>query len=395
MNNDNYGKACGYTFVSDERAMESRRTIIRGCALVAIAVLSFAAFMSWRGYFAGWIGIGKSDAWKNVSGSYECFPFKVRDGKGFVYQGVNYDDPCEPVITRRDWTITRQGRTYVLYDVNPGDMKPNAFKDQFEESLWIGLLGDDGGIVRKLKLATGVKDISGVKRASGGAYVSATAVDGSKRLIALRFPRPWPELKTTGDVWKDFEMRMERRNDELWEDWPGNESGYAADWVSCRMETLLHDEYRKAIEVLKASAPNDACKAELASELTMAMAQAEKIVGDPSAEAGNVHWGNFYERVSLERTMEPYLRNWLEAAGNPKSWETVHSATGMIHGVSFAATSGVAVITVADDQVQLLRLSPANVMEADGGYSIHYEITEPLVMDSGYRVEQGILTIPK
>ena len=381
-------------FDSENKAIQSRSTM-RRLAFVAIAALAVAAFMSWRGYFAGWIGIGKSDAWKNVSGSHECFPFKVRDGKGFVYQGANYDNPCDPVVTRRDWTITRQGRTYVLFDVNPGDMEPNGFKDQFNESLWIGLLGDDGEIVRKIKLATGVKGVSGVKRASGGAYVSATAFDGSKRLIALRFPRPWPELRTTGDAWKDFEMRMERRNDELWEDWPGNGSGYAADWVSKRMEALLDDEYRKAIEVLKASAPDDARRAELDSELTMAMTQAGNIVGDSYAEAGNVHWGNFYERFSLERTMEPYLRNWLEAAGNPKGWETVHGATGMIHGVSFAATSGVAVITVNDDQVQLLRLSPANVMEADGVYSIHYEITKPLVMDSGYRVEQGTISIPK
>ena len=73
----------------------------------------------------------------------------------------------------------------------------------------------------------------------------------------------------------------------------------------------------------------------------------------------------------------------------------MHSATGMIHGVSFAATSGVAVITMDDDQVHLLRLSPANVKENDGAYSIHYEITKPLVMDSGYKVEQGTLTIPK
>lgn len=349
MNNDNYGKACGYTFVSDERAMESRRTIIRGCALGALAVLSVVVFLSWRGYRPCWGSVGNSDAWRDISGTNECFPFKVRDGKGFVYQGKNYDDPFDPVLTRADWTISQGGRTYVLFDINPGDMDASMFKDVFDESLWIGLLGKKGEVVSKIRLATGVKDISGIRRALRiGAYVSATKADGSKTIIPLRFPEPWPVLRPTGDVWKDFQLRQKRLMDQLWEDWPDNGSGYAADWVSLRLEEKMEEEYRKAIDALKAAAPSETRRAELDAEYEMARSFAWDFAGDSSATAANVHWGNFCDRTIRGQTMEVYLRNWLEAAENPDGWETVRRAKGTLYGVDFAATSGVAVISVSD-----------------------------------------------
>lgn len=295
------------------------------------------------------------------------------------------------------------------------------FEDEFEESLWIGLVGDGGKIVRKVRLATGVKDISGVRRAFGGAYVSATTADGTRRRIALRFPRPWPELKPSGDVWRDFEARMERLSDELWEDWPDNESGYASDWVSHRFDEAMMNEYRKAIETLKASATTDMRRDELDAELSMALATtAEDIVGS-FAGAGNVHWGNFHERVSLEMAMEPYLRNWLEAAANPENWDVVRNAKGTLHGVEFAATSGVAVITVPTSWVYkrwaekdgkdpeainptidegnpekwklLVRLSPAHVSRNGDEVSTDYDIIAPGIMDSGYDVGHGTVAI--
>lgn len=392
-------------------------------AIGVASLLAVAAFLWWRGYFAGLICVGRSEAWRNITGSHECFPFRVENGKGFVYDGPNYDNPEMPVATRPDWTVSRLGRTYVLYDVDPANMEPSMFEDEFEESLWIGLVGDDGKIVRKIRLATGVKKISGIRYELGGgvAYVTATSVDGWKRIIPLRFPEPWPELKPTGDVWRDFEARMERLDDELWEEWPDNESGYAADWVSSRYDEAMMNEYRKAIEMLKASAPTDTRRAELDAELSMALAMTADDVEGSFAEAANVHWGNFYERVMFERAMEPYLRNWLEAAANPENWDTVRNAKGTLHGVEFAVTSGVAVITVPTSWVYkrwaekdgedpdaidpnidegnpnkwklLVRLSPARVLRNGDVVSTDYDIIAPDIMDSGYDVGQGTVEI--
>jgi hypothetical protein len=214
---------------------------------------------------------------------------------------------------------------------------------------------------------------------------------------------------------------MQRLDDELWEEWPDNESGYAADWVSSRFDAAMMNEYRKAIETLKAVAPDDTRRAELDAELSMALAMTADDVEGSFAEAANVHWGNFYERVTFERAMEPYLRNWLEAAANPENWDTVRNAKGTLHGVEFAATSGVAVITVPTSWVYkrwaekdgedpdaigpnidegnpnkwklLVRLSPARVLRNGDVVSTDYDIIAPDIMDSGYDVGQGTVEI--
>ncbi len=439
----------GYEVESDCRESMSRRGRARRVAIACAMMLVLAAFAWWRGYLPCWGSVGSSDAWRNVSGTDECFPFRVRDGKGFVYQGKNYDDPCDPVVTRPDWTIAQGGRTYVLFEIDPGNMEPSGFHGVFQESLWIGLLGEDGEVVRKIRLATGVKDISGIRRAlRTGAYVSATRADGVETVIPLRFPKPWPALKPTGDAWKDFERRQNRLVDKLWEDWPGNASGYAADWVSARIEEEMEKECRSAIDALKAVAPTDARRDELESEFNMARRYAWASAGDSSATAFNVHWGNFTDRMTRERVMESYLRNWLEARENPPVWEIVRGATGTLHGVEFAATSGVAIISVPgawvarrwngepepetppaerveaadlnssgksespdqpansdndDDEAEtdwrteawqlLLRLSPKKVHRESGAVFADYELVAPDVQDSGYMVEKGRIII--
>lgn len=386
------------------RGMPRRRTLVAAAVVLAVAT----GILWWRGYFPGWGAVGRSDAWRNISGTDECFPFTVKDGKGFIYQGTDYDNPTDPVVTRADWTITRGGRTFVLYEINPygsalgtldddfepDDFDPGISDDEIWESLWIGLLGENGEIVRKKKLATGVKEISGIRSALFfGFYVTAKKANGSRTAIFLKFPKPWPALKQSGDVWSNFKERMERLDDELWEDWPDNESGYAADWVSNRLEEKLGVEYRKAIDALKAMAATENRRAELEEELSMAINFAWDTAGDSHSTADNVHWGNFNDRMTRERTMEVYLRNWLEAAENQENWEIIRNAKGSLHGVSFAATSGVAVVTMPFKKWQLLlRLSPAKVSHENGAILVEYDLIAPCVQDSGYMVEQG--TVP-
>lgn len=191
-----------YRFEGEVKSRAVWRRKERRRAIGVAALLVVAASAWWRLGFAGSAGVGESEAWRNITGSHECFPFRVENGKGFVYEGPNYDDPETPVLTRPDWTIVKSGKTYVLYDIDPGNVEPSMFQDEFDESLWIGLVGDDGRIVRKKKLATGVKNISGIRRTliGGGAYVFATSACGLMRPIPLRFPKPWPKLKLTGDV---------------------------------------------------------------------------------------------------------------------------------------------------------------------------------------------------
>ena len=393
--------------------------------LWAVAILiAVAGFLLWHGDLAGWVSVGQSNAWRNFTGTHETFPFRVENGKGFVYQGPNYDDPVEPVVSRPDWTISRFGRTYVLFDVNPGDMEPSMFQGEFKESLWIGLLDGEGKVVRKTRLATGVKNITGVRYGGrSGAFVRAKAADGSKRSIALTFPAPLPEWKPSGDAWRDYERRQERLETLLWEDWPDNGSGYATDWVTKRLEEALNAECRAAIEALKAAAPSDARRNELDAERESAMSLAWMIAGDSSAEAANVHWGNATDRMTRERAKIIYLRNWLEARDHPDGWEVVRGATGELYGMPFAATSGVAVLTVSEDWLWrrwdgkpepeadeatppsadtepeseksqvLLRLSPADIRKDGDSFSVFYDLVAPECQDSGYKVGKGRLVL--
>ena len=155
----------------------------------------------------------------------------------------------------------------------------------------------------------------------------------------------------------------------------------------------MEEEYRKAIDALKAAAPSETRRAELDAEYEMARSFAWDFAGDSSATAANVHWGNFCDRTIRGQTMEVYLRNWLEAAGQPDGWETVRRARGTLYGVDFAATSGVAVISVSD-RTLLLRLSPMRLHEKGGEVFAAYDLIAPEVLEaSSYMVEQGRVRI--
>lgn len=146
--------------------------------------------------------------------------------------------------------------------------------------------------------------------------------------------------------------------------------------------------------------------------------------------------------------MEVYLRNWLEAAGNSNGWETVRRTKGILHGVDFAATSGVAIISVPTEWVErrrrgepepeggsgistgpkasssdvgdistvsrnssnndeispeydqpaetwilMIRLSPSKVSKNDDGVFTCYELIAPDILNSGYMLENGTIQI--
>jgi uncharacterized protein YdbL (DUF1318 family) len=340
-----------------------------------------------------------ADAWKNLRGTHECFPFHLENGEGFEYEGKNYDDPCSPVVSRTDWVVSDQGRTFVLYDVNPGDLEPGIFHKQYHESLWIALVDAEGNVQRKIKLATGVKDISGVQRGSGGAhFVSATGVSGEKTNIALRFPEPWPPLEPTGDAWEDFQKRKARKYDELEEDWPGNGSGMAADWMSLRLEEWLDGEYDRVMTAVEKLARNE----EEAKQVREGRFTAYALIAEKDAcedqDVANVHWGNTMDRVDREQYLQPFFQNWVEAIEHPDGWAAVNNARGSFRGEDFQATNGVAILGApdwiknsehSDCYHRLLRLAPARVREEGGKVHVGFDIIDPWVMDSGWLAGKG------
>ena len=371
--------------------------------------------------------VGGSDAWKDAHGRHESFPWRLENGSGFDYEGPNCDRPCSPVVSRPDWTVSDKGRTYLLYEFEPGNMGPGMFPGEYDESLWIGLTDERHAVVRKIKLATGVTEISGIRNGLRGPFVTAVAASGTKTNIALRFPEPWPPLQPSGSAWGDFERRRNRLLEDLWEDWPGNGSGYAADWVSARMDEDLDREWRAAVEALKAAAPDDARRAELDAEAAAILSLVRGRSDGAGDEAGTVHWSNFTDRVVREQAMEPFLRNWLEASDDPAGWEAVRSATGTFGGEPFAATGGVAVLSLprawiaerwrtppdaagpetkvlrdrtgansdgAERTTVLLRLAPAGAVRDGNSVRADYEATVPDVMDSGRLVERGTISLP-
>ena len=399
--------------------MKTRTTFfVFACAAAVVA----GAWWFWRAREAR-VTVGGSDAWKNAHGTHESFPWRIEDGKGFVYQGARFDDPCEPVVSRPDWIVSKDGRTYILYEVDPGNRKEGMFRGEYAESLWIGLLGEGGEVVAKSRLATGVADVSGVLLGGSSLpYVAATAPDGSRTAVPLRFPRARPELKPTGHAWRDFDRRRKRLESRPWDDWTGNGSGYAADRVTARAEGALFDECRAAVEALQAAASTGARRAELAAELAAAMKLAWEISGDSSGTALNVHWGNVADRQTREQALEPFLRNWLEAVDHPEEWEAVRSARGTFLGESFVATNGIAVLgepewireyaqpveaappasaDPADPDApeeplgregvchRLLRLAPERVKRTDEGLLVGFDVLDPWVMDSWSRPGSG------
>lgn len=82
-----------------------------------LALLCLAAMMA--GCSGGGGAPENADAWRNIRGTHECFPFRIENGQGFEYEGINNDDPCTPIVSRADWVISEPERTFVLYDVDP------------------------------------------------------------------------------------------------------------------------------------------------------------------------------------------------------------------------------------------------------------------------------------
>lgn len=336
----------------------------------------------------------RAGAWLDIRGTHESFPFRVENGKGFEYEGEKYDDPCTPIITRADWVVIREGRTFVLYEVDPGNLEPNGFYRQFYESLWCGLVDDEGNVVRKTKLATGVKDISGIQ-GRGDAFVSATTTTGERTNIILRFPEPWPPLEPTGDAWLDFVQREERKVEELWEDWPDNGSGMAADWVSLRLEAWLSEEYSRAMAGAEALASDEDAARQVREGWNTALALLAECNAEDE-EPANVHWGNFCDREDRARYLKPFLQNWLEAADHPAGWETVRNAHGTFLGEEFHATNGIAILDGPQGPSRchrILRLSPAQVREEEGETLVGFDLIAPWVMDSGWLAGTGDLRI--
>ena len=351
------------------------------------------------------------DAWKNFHGTHECFPFRVENGQGFEYEGEKYDDPCSPIVSRADWVVVRDGLTFVLYDVDPGNLEPNGFhymneeSEEFEkaylESLWIGLLGDDGEVVRKNRLGTGLRDISGIQTGSDGRdQVTALDAQGQKRTIPLKYPLPWPPLEQKGSAWDRYNERIQREADRIGEDWPGNASGYAAQWQDNALQSFLDKERRQAVETLRTRPMTKACRACLEREPDrswMLAWEASEGVGD---QAGNVHWASVVASEERDRFIYPFLRNWFEGFEHPGGWMLVCNARGEFNGETFTATNGVALVGLEGwkkrfpdeegmGQWGLLRLAPELVRKEEGKTFVGFELIMPQFMDSAWKAGHG------
>lgn len=353
----------------------------------------------------------QAGAWKNFHGTHECLPFRVENGKGFDYVGEKYDEPCTPIVSRADWVTFLDGWTFVLYDVDPGNLEPNMFhymdeetgefKKGYQESLWIGLLGEDGEIVRKKRLGMGVRDISGIQTgADGRDFVTALDAEGRTRTIPLIYPFPWPPLDTKGSAWERYEKRVEREIERTWEDWPDNASGYAAQWQDNARQSFLGKERQQAVETLRMRPMTKACRACLEGEpdrTWMLSWEATEGVADQSC---NVHWGQVVASEKREHFMYPYLRNWIEGFEHPGGWMLVCNARGEFNGETFTATNGVALVGLegwknrgreeeAIDQWGLLRLAPEQVRKEDGKTFVGFELIMPQFMDSAWKAGYG------
>jgi hypothetical protein len=353
----------------------------------------------------------RAGAWKNFHGTHESLPFRVENGKGFDYTGENHDEPSTPIVSREDWVVVREGRTYVLYEVDPGNLEPNGFHymdeetEEFEkaynESLWIGLLGEDGEIVRKTRLGTGLRDISGIQTgADGRDQVTALDAQGRKRTIPLKYPLPWPPLDQKGCAWERYNERIQREVNRIGEDWPGNASGYAAQWQDNAMQPFLDKERRQAVETLRTRPMTKACRACLEREPDrswMLAWEATEGVGD---QAGNVHWGSVVASEERDRFVYPFLRNWLEGYEHPGGWMLVCNARGEFNGETFTATNGVALVGLDGwnkrlreeeeiDRWGLLRLAPERVRKEDGRTFVEFELIMPQFMDSAWKAGHG------
>ena len=350
---------------------------LKGCGMVLVAA----------GVFAGGVlparGDGqvqqqaekgdRAEVWRNAWGTDRTFPFWLEEGRSSEKSSVD-------VRSRADWVVEEGGRTYLVYERDPDNREP-------DEALWIGLVGEDGEILRKILLAAEVKDISGVRRKEGGgAYVEATDKEGERRRIPLRYPEPWPELDTDGGAWDQYLARIMRLEARLWEDWPDSGSGYAAEHVSVWIRDARKEECARAVERLRAAGIPEPCRAELEGEPERTEARAREMVGDSSAMAYSQHWANVEDIAALENYMSPHLQNWCEGADHPEAWARVCGAEGEFRGEAFRATNGVALLGWKEEEGNewrvlggwwLVRLAPEQVREEDGKTRVGFELLEP------------------
>lgn len=111
--------------------------------------------------------------------------------------------------------------------------------------------------------------------------------------------------------------------------------------------------------------------------------------------------------------MEACLRTWLEATKDLDGWKAVRSATGTLHGKTFAATGGVAAVTLPSRWIQdqlgqtgdpwedespelpvLIRLSPKGVVRNEDSISVPFELLGPFaVRETPDEIEAGTIDI--
>lgn len=362
---------------------------LKGCGVVLVAVRVFAGGVlvaRGDGEVQPQTEKGeKTEVWRNAWGTDRTFPFRLEEGRSTEESSVD-------VLSRADWVVEEGGRTYLLYERDPDNREP-------DEALWIGLVGEDAEILRKILLAAEVKDISGVRRdEGGGAYVEATDGEGTRQRIPLRYPEPWPELETDGGAWNGYLARIMRLEARLWEDWPDSGSGYAAEHVSAWVEDARKEECAKVVERLRAAGIPESCQAELEGEPGRTEARAREMVGDSSAMAYSQHWANVEDAAARDAFMSTYLRNWFEGTDHPKEWALVCGARGEFRGETFQATNGVALAGWKEGEEKgwevrggwwLIRLAPERVREENGRTLVGFDLIEPRNPDAAYLSGSG------
>ena len=349
-----------------------------GILLAVLAVVGLA----WGGESDSLV---RAEVWKNAWGTEETCPFWLEDGRST--EKSNF-----PVVSRADWVTEHEGRTYLLYDVFPGRLEDSIFRGIPDERLWIGLLGEDGEIQRKILLARGVKDISGIRRdGDGEAYVEATDGEGAVRQIPLQYPEPWPELETDGGALDRFYARISRLRERLWEDWPDNGSGYATEHVEAWIDDAIQEEYTRAVEALRTSGIPDALREALAEEPGRTEAMVRKMAKEATGPAYfSQHWANVEEFGARQEYLTAFLENWLEGTEHPDGWAQVANAQVEFRGNTFQATNGVVLVALQpgrsfyDDELPhwaIMRLAPEQVREEDGKTLVGFELVLPEILD--------------
>lgn len=319
----------------------------------------------------------KAEVWRNAWGTDRTFPFRLEEGRSTEESSVD-------VLSRADWVVEREGRTYLVYETDPENREPN-------EGVWIGLLGEDGEILRKIVLASDVKDISGVQEnAAGEMYIEATDAEGVRQRISLRYPEPWPEIGTEGSEWDRYSERRMQLCRRMWEDWAGAGSGYAAEHVVFTVEEMMEEECGRVVERLRAAEIPDALREDLAAEPERTLSVVKEAVGDSSMWMPSQHWANVEDCEARQEYLAPCLHNWFEGLDHPEEWAKLYGARGEFRGEEFRATNGVVLVqwpveknpwnTDTRDKRALIRLAPERVREEDGRMVVGFNLVLPEFM---------------